>query len=567
MKNTALYLKSNVVIEPLVDRWYAWSHLVSPATAALNLTGRHIKILRSFIQAPQVHAEAVKNPKMLGGPFMDIPVEKADLVKNYLQALLEKKANAIRLADAIRQLHQLLKDKASGYSLNALYQEVPEPLRGYVELVYDLHNRPSFRLFEALLYKSEFYDIGAQSIAIWQTNNDSRPFCLSTPRLGDEGQLHLPIPFNSPIIDRLSRMKRTPDDPAVIREALGLEGKDSELFDSLFTSSPPPAYSHYEGNKVRMRYFGHACILIETASVSVLVDPLISYYGYQHELDRFSDIDLPDHIDYVLITHNHQDHVLFETLLPLRHKIGQVIIPRNNKGKLQDPGLRLLFEQLGFRNCIEIDELESRDFPDCSITSLPFLGEHSDLDIQAKACYHLKIGTFSMLFLADSCNIEPRIYEHVHRQTGDIDVLFLGMECDGAPLTWLYGPLMPETLPRDKDHSRRLAGSDFQKGKALVDLFHPREVYVYAMGMEPWLEFITSVKYTPESNPIVQSDLLIEYCRAADITAERLYGEKEILYDYHSIAEPAAWNPTVTTVSNSAPPPASTRTQPSSAAR
>ncbi|MFM7856501.1 MAG: hypothetical protein ACKO96_32415, partial [Flammeovirgaceae bacterium] len=82
----------------------------------------------------------------------------------------------------------------------------------------------------------------------------------------------------------------------------------------------------------------------------------------------------------------------------------------------------------------------------------------------------------------------------------------------------------------DKDNSRRLAGSNFERGKALVDIFEPAEVYVYAMGQEPWVEFISSIKYTDESNPIVASNKLIEYCREKEIIAERLYGEKEILY-------------------------------------
>jgi hypothetical protein len=66
---------------------------------------------------------------------------------------------------------------------------------------------------------------------------------------------------------------------------------------------------------------------------------------------------------------------------------------------------------------------------------------------------------------------------------------------------------------------------------AIVDIFKPKEVYVYAMGMEPWLEFISSIKYTPESNPIVQSNELVKLCREKRITAERLFGEKELLYD------------------------------------
>jgi hypothetical protein len=89
---------------------------------------------------------------------------------------------------------------------------------------------------------------------------------------------------------------------------------------------------------------------------------------------------------------------------------------------------------------------------------------------------------------------------------------------------------MSKKIQRDQDNSRRLAGSDCEKGMSLVDIFDPAEVYVYAMGQEPWVEFISSIKYTDESNPIVQSNKLVDLCRTRGIIAERLYGEKEILY-------------------------------------
>ncbi|MEL7004009.1 MAG: MBL fold metallo-hydrolase, partial [Bacteroidota bacterium] len=111
------------------------------------------------------------------------------------------------------------------------------------------------------------------------------------------------------------------------------------------------------------------------------------------------------------------------------------------------------------------------------------------------------------------------------------DVIFLGMECEGAPTSWLYGPLYNEQLSRDMDFSRRLAGSNFEQGKSLIDIFEPKEAYVYAMGQEPWLEFISSIKYSPESHPIVQSNMLIDYMKIKGGVAERLYGEKEILYN------------------------------------
>ncbi len=42
--------------------------------------------------------------------------------------------------------------------------------------------------------------------------------------------------------------------------------------------------------------------------------------------------------------------------------------------------------------------------------------------------------------------------------------------------------------------------------------------------------FLRHLVYTDESNPIVQSNKLVAYCEEKDIIAERLFGEKEILY-------------------------------------
>ncbi|MFK7748979.1 MAG: MBL fold metallo-hydrolase, partial [Kordia sp.] len=71
MEQQNQYLKLNVALEALIDRWYAWSHLVSPATAAMNIKERHLKIMQSYIKSPKTHAAAVKRPEMLGGPFID----------------------------------------------------------------------------------------------------------------------------------------------------------------------------------------------------------------------------------------------------------------------------------------------------------------------------------------------------------------------------------------------------------------------------------------------------------------------------------------------------------------
>lgn len=527
-----LFLKPNVVIEPLFDMWYAWPHLISPATAARNITRRHLKIIDSYIQAPQVHAAAVKNPKMLGGPFMDLDGKMVDEVRGLKKNTIDQQIDLIEFSKALDDLDSMLKENAKGYTLEPLYEKIPDILKGYVELVYDLNHNPSYRFFEPLLYHSKYYRTESQSIALWLTTNDERPFVLSTPRLQKENVVHMDLPFHSDAIDALAKMKREPNDLKTIRSLLPLKDEDLPVFETLFTADPHVPYQKYNGDSVRMRYFGHACILIETKDTTILVDPLISYYGYTSEVEHFSDNDLPDEIDFVLITHNHQDHILFETLLPLRHKIKNLVVPKTTNGALQDPNLKTMFKAIGFESVIELGDMESIKFNFCELTGIPFIGEHSDLNIQSKICYHVRFADFTVLFVADSCNIAPMVYDHVHDITGDVDIVFLGMECEGAPLSWLYGPLASVDTPRDKDQSRTLSGSNFIRGKSLIESFNPKEVYVYAMGQEPWLEFISSKRYTDQDHPIVESNKLIKYCNDKGVISERLFGEKELLRSY-----------------------------------
>jgi L-ascorbate metabolism protein UlaG (beta-lactamase superfamily) len=458
---------------------------------------------------------------------MDLGGNRVDEVNELRERTISQRKELVELSRAIEQLDSLLREKGTGYSLEALYAEVPECLQGYVELVYDLNNHPSFRLIEPLLYKSKFYNSSMQSVMLSEIKGDDRPFVFSTPRLDRGDAVHLQVPFASEKIDALARMKHEPTTLAALRETLELSSDDEQLFRSFLTTEQPKPYPKYDGDGARWRYFGHACILIETRGVSVLLDPVLSY-TYESDISRYTYEDLPDVIDYALITHNHQDHILFETLLQLRHRIRHVVVPRSGGGALQDPSLKLLLQQCGFSSVIELSEMEEISFDRGSITAVPFLGEHGDLNVLTKSGYLLRVNGHKLMFAADSCNISPKMYEHIHRELGDVDALFVGMECDGAPVSWIYGPLLTQRLERAKDHSRRLAGSNFDRAIDIVNQFHCKQVYVYAMGQEPWLTFISSIKYTEKSNPIIQSTRLLETCREQGIPAERLFGEREI---------------------------------------
>jgi L-ascorbate metabolism protein UlaG (beta-lactamase superfamily) len=537
LNRESLYLRQNIQVEPLIDRWYAWPQLIPPANAARNITERHIPIMDSYIRNPQAHASAAKNPKLLGGPFVDLDGKQVEEVRALSDRIKRDRSPLFKLSAALKALDELVRGSAKGYSLHPLYPQVPEILRGYVELVYDLNNQPSFRLFESLLYRSEFYDRSQQSLMLSTIGSDDRPFILSTPRFESEDRFHLPVCFSNEVVDELFRLKKIPRAWEEIRELLRVPPESEALVRGFFTEQAPPAYPNYMGPGVRWRYFGHACILVESQGVSILLDPVLSY-TYESSISRFTYLDLPDQIDYMLITHGHPDHVLFETLLQLRHKIKNILVPRNGDGHLQDPSLKLLLENCGFKNVIEINEMQEVHAGKVCITGLPFMGEHADLNIKTKLAWLVKMGPHSLLFAADSCTIEPRLYQHLRREIGEIDALFLGMECDGAPLTWLYGPLLSQKLDRGMDASRRLSGSNCEQGMHIVNTLGCRDVYVYAMGQEPWLNYMMSLKYTEQSRPIVESNKLIKACQEQGIVAERLFGDKEILLEPRMASAP-----------------------------
>jgi L-ascorbate metabolism protein UlaG (beta-lactamase superfamily) len=519
-----VWVRPNVVCEPLVNRWYAWPYLIPPATASLYVANHHLQVMQRFVTAPQVHVEALKNPEMVGGPFINYGASDVGSIRALMERTRKEQFHLLELADALKRLSELLTAEGTGASLEPLYAKVPEQLRGMVELLYDLQHRPYFRIIEPLVYRSKLYQDSNQSLALSLRNDDARPFALSTPRIDQAGVQFVDKPFASDAVDVLSRGRREGVVFGRLQEALGLSSEQL----SPFVSEDAPQLRRDPGaSGPRVRYFGHACILVESEGTSVLFDPLLGY-KFAGASPRYGFDDLPDEIDYAVITHSHQDHALFETLLQLRHRIKTLVVPRNMQGNLADPSLKLVLEAIGFKSVRCIDELETIEIPGGSLTALPFLGEHGDLDVLTKAAHLLRLGGKTLLCAADSNNIEPRLYERLRDFVGPLDALFLGMECQGAPLTWLYGPLLTRPILRKNDQTRRLDGSDCDRALNIVEQLAPKAAYVYAMGAEPWLNFISSIHYTAESKPIVESDKFVNECRKRGIASERLHGCKEI---------------------------------------
>lgn len=529
MADTTTYrLADATAMEPLINRFWAWSDLVSPVPYSLHMTYYQLKTLESYLRKPEIHLKAARNPKLAGGAFVDVPKERAAEVEALLEKTRTEQADNIRFATLVKEFQNRLAKEAVGQSIEPFYKELPDELQGYVELLYDYFNHPIVRFVESYLYGSEYYKPHLQSLILFhQPTDHSRPFFLSTPRLPTAGQLEWPVRFDDPRIDEFFRIDLEPKPLGEIRELLGLTANDDATLLPLLTEEAAPPPDEWQGEGVRLRYFGHACVLVEYNGTSIMTDPWIAPLSAERKLERLSFRDLPAKIDYAVISHNHHDHWILETLLRLRHRLGTLVVPRNYGMFYADHSLLQASRQCGFKNVVELDALDEIEFPGGAIIAAPFFGEHADLG-HGKSGYVVRAGGEQILFGADSNCLDRRIYENLRRAIGPVETIFCGMECVGAPLSWLYGAMMPIKLQHSHDQSRRTQGCDGERARELVEALGGRRVYTYAMGCEPWLEYSMGLGNTEESTQIKESARFLAALREAGYeVAERPFGSYE----------------------------------------
>jgi len=482
--------------------------------------------MRSFLASPELHASSSADPAMFGGPFLNTAGADEKAVKELLESTVEEAAPLLRLADAMDHARRLLRETPPGRSLSGLYGSLDPSLRGFVELVYDSADHAQLRFFESLLYRSHLYDETAQSISIIEQPKLDQPFIFSSPVLSHPERLDIDLSFTSPELDDFLSASWVATDPRALVERLELTGDNKSRFLGLFTDEMPRRCESPVSD-VRLRYFGHACVLIESSDSAILIDPLIGYAG--DGFDHFTIHDVPDGLDAVVLTHSHPDHVSIETLLRLRHRVRQIIVPQDSSGNLVDPGIGHLLERLGFPEVRRLHEMESiRIGKNGAVTALPFLGEHADLDIRSKMLPLVQVQGRCFLFATDSVLLEPMIYEKVGDATPNVDALFISVEPIGASLSWLYGPLLDQRPSRQIDQERRINGSDAAGAARFARLVGANSVYVYAMGLEPWFHHLLGTSFKPGSPQMREVQVLLETCRQRGTDAEMLYSKAEV---------------------------------------
>ncbi|GAB3285495.1 MBL fold metallo-hydrolase [Kineosporia babensis] len=527
---TTYSLRPDVIVEPGIDGWYAWSYLMAPHSAAMLRRNHYRSIVEGYLASPETHATALRNPRMQGGPFVNGLGSRYEVIAKWW-ADAGGAGPLDRMAESVTELETNILPRFTGGSLVEAYKQLPANLRGLVELFYARDNHTAdYRFIEPLVYASEFGDAIRQHVRFSFVEQDARDFALTTPLLEfDDTQLVVDTDLSSPLLDTMFAGRLSEEELNALAVGFGLTAEHQKRWRSYFTPDQGEVRARPASATTRVQYAGHACVLVEHQGTTILVDPVLSYSGYDEVDDeRVTFEKLPATIDCLLISHNHQDHMLLETLLRIRHKVKEVVVSESSNGSTIDPNLPLILERLGFR-VRGLRDLQSHQVGSMRVTALPFVGEHGDLRIQTKSCFHLQAGDRSMAFAADATNINPGMYDRIARIIGRIDTVFIGMECVGAPVSWLYGPFFPTRLERAFDQSRRLRGSNFDQAREIVEAVGADEVFVYAMGQEPWLGAVMCVEYDESHPAMVESDKLVAYAQQRGIRSKRLFRYEEIL--------------------------------------
>jgi L-ascorbate metabolism protein UlaG (beta-lactamase superfamily) len=524
MGDETRFLRPDAIIEPLVDGFYGWLHTVAPVQAAMNLALVQVPLLESYLQSPQVHINASSNPALRGGFFVNIEESRSGEVRELLGAIKRDRAEMLDFAAAVADAEELVRSSATGFDLTPLYPKLPPALSGLVEVAYDTSNQPAVRFIEPLVYESSVYTEDRQSVQLSLETGVERPFILSTPRLSSPDVLDLRIPFRHPGLEELFRSRVHGTTLSRLRELLELDDEQTVALSRLLAAEQDLSADRHIDSGARLRYFNHACLVMQTPEAAIITDPWVN--ADASATGRFTYRDLPDHIDLALISHGHQDHIVLETLLALRGRIGAVVVPRSSRGNMADPSIALYLSHLGLP-VVEVDDFSEVEFPGGKVIATPFLGEHCDLDIRAKSTYFVRIGGRTMFVGADSSGIDPGLYGYMRGHLGQVDMAFLGMECAGAPLTWLYQGLFTQPVTKKMSDSRTLSGSNAEQAAAIMTELGAGEAYVYAMGEESWLGHVMATTYNEDSYQLKQVAEFMTWCADHGVKSDHLLGQHE----------------------------------------
>ena len=219
---------------------------------------------------------------------------------------------------------------------------------------------------------------------------------------------------------------------------------DNKLVPEKKLPSSVPDFSLCGKGNYKFTWFGHSSILIQVDGMNVLIDPVLNRRFFPLQFvgpKRFSELsigtsDIP-HIDVVLITHDHHDHLEPRTIKALDNKVEKYVVPLGVEKHLIKWGID--------RNKIEsLAWWENTRFKETEFTCTParhFSGRRLTDQKKTEYCSWV-IKTENHKFFDSGDGSVGRHFEMIHERFGDFDLAF--MECGQYNAKWHYSHMYPE---------------------------------------------------------------------------------------------------------------------------
>lgn len=271
---------------------------------------------------------------------------------------------------------------------------------------------------------------------------------------------NLPTFGKAPSGERLVRMEKSPNykdgvfknihETTVSREGASLvSALRKMLFDN--STAPPSAGLPFvktdlkalSDDKPTVVWFGHSSYLIKYKGKAVLVDPVFSGHASPSSLmikaftgtNNYHVDDMPE-IDLLVITHDHYDHLDYETIGALKGKVKNVVMPL---------GVGAHFEHWGWNKNLltELDWWESSSIQSMNLTAVPsrhFSGRLFKRGVTLWAAFVLEIENYK-IFLGGDSGYDDQ-FKAIGEKFGPFDLAFL--ECGQYNEDWPYIHMFPE---------------------------------------------------------------------------------------------------------------------------